>query len=248
MASPTLMSPPATVPESRDRGFASCWPAVASHAPETWDQLKRRARETSRAADVRLCIVRHGQTTNNANGLVSGTFDAPLTAKGQRAAQVVAEVLADQRFDAAFHSGLSRSRDTLAAILGQDAMASSSVFLDSRLAERSLGVLEQTPARRIPEFASGDLNYAPEGGESYLSVVARSFQFLLDVREAAAASGRSQVLVCTHVGPMRVIAGILEERRDPVEVLNEYFANTTPVWFDASKLRFPSFAESYLSR
>ena len=87
---------------------------------------------------------------------------------------------------------------------------------DERIAERHLGELERMPIRpRDPRLAV-DLALAPTGGESYLALTRRCLSFLLDVRRLAAALGRPlSALVSTHQGPLRVLAGILEETTDP---------------------------------
>jgi broad specificity phosphatase PhoE len=110
---------------------------------------------------------------------------------------------------------------------------------DGRLDERSLGELEKKPRRFIAAYSQGDLRYAPPGGESYLQLTQRVLSFLLDLRKTI--TDESYILVATHVGPMRIIAGVLEEMKKPADVLGLNFTHARPYRFDLSRLKWPQF-------
>lgn len=113
---------------------------------------------------------------------------------------------------------------------------------DKRIDERSLGELELAPARPIAEFARGNLSYAPRGGESYESVAQRCLSFLIDLAELSVVAKHGlKLLVCSHVGPMRIVAGILDGIDDPAEVLRLSFENSAPRRFEIERLDFPKF-------
>lgn len=70
------------------------------------------------ARPVRVVIVRHGQSTWNAEGRIQGSTDlSVLTDKGVKQAQRTRDMLSGMSFDAVFQSPLARARQTADAIL-----------------------------------------------------------------------------------------------------------------------------------
>jgi len=65
----------------------------------------------------KIYLFRHGQTTFNRDGRFTGQTEARLTAKGQRHAMKIARELKNKRFEVAIRTRLSRSKDTLKAVL-----------------------------------------------------------------------------------------------------------------------------------
>jgi broad specificity phosphatase PhoE len=65
-----------------------------------------------------LTLVRHGTTEWIEQGRLHGRLDAPLSPRGRQEAKLVAEALANQRFDAFYTSPLGRAWET-AGIIGQ---------------------------------------------------------------------------------------------------------------------------------
>jgi broad specificity phosphatase PhoE len=108
---------------------------------------------------LRILVVRHGETHENAAGIVQGQLDTDLNAFGRLQAATTARHLSTVRFDRIITSPLRRARDTAQAILDQQP-ASSNLRLeqDDRLKERGLGVLEgkvyAAPANRSKEDTS----------------------------------------------------------------------------------------------
>jgi broad specificity phosphatase PhoE len=73
-----------------------------------------------------LTLVRHGTTEWIEQGRLHGRLDAPLSPRGREEARLVAEALANQRFDAFYTSPLGRARETAAIIsqvIGLEAMS-----------------------------------------------------------------------------------------------------------------------------
>lgn len=190
---------------------------------------------------VRVDFIRHGESVSNANGLIAGAWDVPLTAKGRFQAKILGLRL-DAAYDLAWSSRLKRSQETLGLALKTRRGLCEFVCTDSRLNERSMGVLERTPRRTIEAYLDGDLRYAPEGGESYLQLTQRVLSFLVDlVLLGARSTVPLRALVSTHVGPMRIIRGILERRRDRREVLKQSFENAEPYACELRELKWPRF-------
>ena len=108
---------------------------------------------------LRILVVRHGETHENAAGIVQGQLDTDLNAFGRLQAVTTARHLSTVRFDRIITSPLRRARDTAQAILEHQPVSSNlRLEQDSRLKERGLGVLEgkvwSAPANRSEEDAS----------------------------------------------------------------------------------------------
>jgi broad specificity phosphatase PhoE len=219
------------------------WRDVATAGAESRAQLRERIAAQPAAPDVGLWLVRHGETTTNAAGLVTGTSDAPLTVRGRLQAQDAGRAIAGHAFDIAFTSQLVRSRETVELMARAGGLQIGRTEVDERLAERSLGELERTPIRpRDPRLAV-DLAIAPTGGESYLALTRRCLSFLLDLRELAArARGPLDVLVSSHQGPLRALTAMIDEEHDPAVMREQRFGNGLVVRRTLGRLVWPEFA------
>lgn len=61
---------------------------------------------------MRLFMIRHGQTTANAERILAGQADVPLTELGKQQAEAIRPILAKFQFDRVYSSDLSRAIDT----------------------------------------------------------------------------------------------------------------------------------------
>jgi broad specificity phosphatase PhoE len=219
------------------------WRTVVTDGDADSEQLRRRIAAQTPAPEVQLWLVRHGETTTNAAGIMTGTTDAPLNVTGRLQAQEAGRSIAGHGFDIAFYSQLERSRESLELMTRAGGLKIDCVAEDERIAERHLGELERMPIRpRDPRLAV-DLALAPTGGESYLALTRRCLSFLLDLRRLAAALGRPlSVLISTHQGPLRVLAGILEETADPGEMRERHIGNSIVLRATMGELAWPAFA------
>jgi len=167
-----------------------------------------------------LHLVRHGESTWNTLGLAQGHNDrAELTSRGLRQAAETAARFGGCPVRALYASDLRRALQTAAAfadVLGLP------VFADSRLRERSLGVLEGTAAAAIDPAFTGladgrvtDADARPAAGESVRDLYQRAAGFaeeLAVARDAAPAEGDDQagdVVVVAHGGTLRVLEAYL---------------------------------------
>lgn len=125
-----------------------------------------------------LYLARHGETDWNVQGRAQGQTDIPLNETGRRQAERLAERLADTPFAAAYTSDSSRASET-AEILVRD--RSIPLQRTPELRETSFGRWEGLAygeaAERDPadwaRYMTGDLDFAPPGGESPREVMAR---------------------------------------------------------------------------
>lgn len=155
----------------------------------------------------RLWLVRHGESTWNALGLVQGHADGPeLTGTGARQARACARSLAGEPVEAVYSSDLARAARTAEPVgraLGLP------VWHDARLRERCLGVAEGRSAHLLGDRESGisggrvvDADAAPAGGESVRELYARAVSCAHD---ALAAHRAGDVVLVCHGGVVRVL-------------------------------------------
>jgi 2,3-bisphosphoglycerate-dependent phosphoglycerate mutase len=154
-----------------------------------------------------LWLVRHGESTWNALGLVQGHADGPtLTEKGRRQSADAANGLRDSAVEAIYTSDLERAQQT-AAIVGS--ALGLPVECHGSLRERCFGVFEGGPLTSLPSVDSGihservvDASAHPEGGESLDELYQRAGAFvewLGDQRHVG------DVAVVTHGGTIRAL-------------------------------------------
>jgi phosphoserine phosphatase len=97
---------------------------------------------------VRFLLVRHGESTYNAEGRIQGQQDAPLSARGREQAARIGERLRSYQFDACYASDLSRAADTARAIMHHHPNVP--FELTALLREIKFGIFE---GRIMPEIA-----------------------------------------------------------------------------------------------
>jgi broad specificity phosphatase PhoE len=141
-----------------------------------------------------LILARHGETPANADRLMVGRIDPPLTDRGRRQAAAIAASLSPGAM--VISSPLERARETAAAFAEPQ--------VDQRWREVDYGELDGTPAAEawLPLWESwqADPEYAPPGGESLASVGRRVRDACEELLDRAAGG---DVVVFTHVGPIK---------------------------------------------
>ncbi len=152
---------------------------------------------------VPVLLARHGETLDNAHGLILGRRDPPLSAVGRaQAAGLAAHVVGDG-IRAIWCSPLLRARQTAAVVA--EAVGVEPAVLDG-LVESDRGDWEGTPvselARETPElfaaFEAGDIDFVFPGGESIAHQVERTRRAL-----SVVADGPVPALVVAHAGTIR---------------------------------------------
>lgn len=149
-----------------------------------------------RSDAVNIVLVRHGQTSWNAEQRFLGQSDIPLDAVGHAQARALGGVLAG-RFSRVYSSPLVRARATAEAL-------NQPLAFDARLAELDQGALEglrgEEAIARFPDFfrawATDPAQVVVPGGESLLALQTRALA-ALDEIVAAAAPG-DEIAVVTH--------------------------------------------------
>ena len=144
-----------------------------------------------------IILVRHGQTAANADGLLLGRSDPPLTEIGQRQAHALAGVVRPPF--RIVSSPLGRCTATAKYIA-----RGASIEVDERWIEIDYGTLEATPLRDVPAEVWAlwrrDPALVPAGGESLVDVGRRVRAACDDLADEAR---ERDVVVVSHVSPIK---------------------------------------------
>jgi probable phosphoglycerate mutase len=159
---------------------------------------------------LRIHLVRHGETSWNAEGRLQGQTDIPLNDRGFEQAKEAAATLERLPIGAVFASDLTRARQTAQVIADRLGLA---VKIDPALRERDYGVVEgQLDSDIERKFGNrltsawSDPDFTFEGGETSRQVYARVQAFF--TRLFAARPTHDLVLV-SHGGTIRTAVGYL---------------------------------------
>jgi broad specificity phosphatase PhoE len=142
-----------------------------------------------------LFLVRHGRTEANASGLLLGRADPSLDEFGRTQAAALARAL--PTVDRVIASPLRRAQETAAAF-------GLPVTTDERWIELDYGEWDGQPIGDVPVEAwtawRADLEFCPPGGECLAALGRRVRAACAELVEAAS---RSNVVVVTHVSPVK---------------------------------------------
>lgn len=140
---------------------------------------------------LKIYLARHGQNLDNANGILNGHRDEPLTEKGIEQAHEVARLIkaAGLRFDHIFTSPLIRAHKT-AEIIAETIAGPKPVVLDE-LIERDFGSMTGIEQSRIEELCSPDIIKTdtvtyfldPPGAETFPDLLVRARRLLAQLQE-----------------------------------------------------------------
>jgi 2,3-bisphosphoglycerate-dependent phosphoglycerate mutase len=190
-----------------------------SSLPCTHSTVDTAAQPSPRVTHPDLWLIRHGESTWNIAGLAQGHNDeAELTDRGLRQAADAAAQFGYRPVRAIYASDLRRAQQTAAAfadVLGLP------VHTDTRLRERSLGVIEGTAHKNISPSVTGladglviDPDARPTAGESVRDLYLRAASFCDDLAEGLRDGQETlpgltkpdgDVLVIAHGGTVRVL-------------------------------------------
>lgn len=156
---------------------------------------------------TRLYLVRHGATVLTAEDRFAGATDVALSDVGHAQAEALGVRLADVPLAAIYASPMQRTRDTAARIAARQELT---VTLREGLREIDHGHWEglarsEVESRFADEYRQWNedpFTFAPSGGESGVSVIARALPV---VREIVMGHPDQTVLVASHKATIRLI-------------------------------------------
>lgn len=148
----------------------------------------------------KIFLVRHGQDTDNAAGILNGRRDTELTELGRTQARQVAEKLRDNDVQIIYASPLKRAYETariIAEILKID-----EVVVDEHLIEREFGILTDKPVADVPKYtdkilSTDQVNYflEIEGAEDFPTLLGRGRKILREILER---HPNKNILIVSH--------------------------------------------------
>src|SRR3954470_736540 len=159
----------------------------------------------------RIFLVRHGATVLTAEDRFAGATDVELSDDGREQVRRLADRLAKGKIVAGYASPLGRTVETAQILANPHGLE---VLTRDGLREISHGRWEQMTRKEVekafPEEAAGwekdPYTFAPVGGESGLTLTARSLPVLMDiVREHAG----EDVLIVSHKATIRLLLSSL---------------------------------------
>jgi broad specificity phosphatase PhoE len=180
-------------------------------------------------AHADVVLVRHGETTYNAAGLLNGDpgVDVPLTEAGRAQCRALRPLLAPIAWAAVVVTPFSRTRESL-----EEMLPGAQPTVDADLGDICLGFLESQPRAAYREWRkSHGVGEAPEGGESRLAAAARYARGLARL----ANDTPHPALVVTHDQPIRYLLNVLAGA-DPVLGPAAPVQNAVPYPFGAEQL------------
>lgn len=156
---------------------------------------------------TRLYLIRHGATTLSVEDRFAGSTDVELSDEGRRQAEALAIRLADDKIKAVYASPLRRTVAT-ATIIGRP--HGLTPILNAGLREIDHGRWEQlrradVEAQFSEEYAAWEEDpylFAPSGGESGLSVMARALPV---IREIVMQHAGENIVVVSHKATIRLL-------------------------------------------
>jgi broad specificity phosphatase PhoE len=152
---------------------------------------------------LKIYIARHGQNEDNANGILNGHRDLPLTDLGVQQAHELADGIlkAGYTFDAVYASPLLRAFKTGEIVAG--ALGMPTPIILKSLIERNFGVMSGKPIKDIEMLCAPDIiktdtiTYflSPDGGETFPVLIERAKKALEQIKEL---HPEGSVLLATH--------------------------------------------------
>lgn len=171
---------------------------------------------------MKIYIIRHGETSANAAGVLQGWSDIPLNEAGFELARLTGEALKGVKFDAAISSPLSRARQTAETFLAASGNADVRIETDERIKEGNMGSWEGRRCRNDCEISEENLKTfftdpfklpggGFPGGETMAQIRERSQEFL---RELMARDDDRTYLVSTHGLLLRAMLNMFYEDKE----------------------------------
>ena len=232
-----------SLPEAASTPLAASRRALAALRTYSWEEIASRFDAIARRdRDDRVIFYRHGATNYNRRNLVSGQHNTQLSDEGRRQAVLLSADL-PSHIDLIVCSALDRSIETMRLSVPHAVVAHVPVLLDPRLNEVNLGVLQGRRRRHLAQFDAGDIDFAPQEGESYRDAAHRVLSVIVDIFDALAANGappRNAVVFC-HAGVLRIIATLTRGGDDPKDVFRNSLGNAECLAIDAGEVRLPGY-------
>ncbi|MEK6824426.1 MAG: histidine phosphatase family protein, partial [Nanoarchaeota archaeon] len=153
----------------------------------------------------------------NRDAKFTGLIDAPLTQTGRNDAKIIALRLKNKKIQAAFHTRLARSKDTLKEILKHHPECTQ-LMQDDRMIEREYGslsgkthwnIVQKHGVKKYDNWHRG-FTTRPPNGESFADVEKRVKSFIKDLA-AYIKKEKINVAISAHGNSIRLFRKIMEK-------------------------------------
>lgn len=175
-----------------------------------------------------IYVVRHGQDEDNAEGILNGQRDRPLTGLGREQARVVAEKLKNKDISVIYSSPLLRAAETAQTIARR--LELPKVRSEPLLIERDFGILTGRPIRQIQTLSSRVLEtdgvtyfLDAEGAEEFPLLLARAQKVLRKMQDQ---HHEESVLLVTHGDIGKMLRAAFHGWNWEKGLRQPYFGNT----------------------
>ena len=152
---------------------------------------------------VKVYLIRHGETRENAAGIVQGHRGGQLSENGIRQVELLAKWMEHKKLDCIYSSDLKRAADT-SAILNRRLQCP--LHFDPALREKSHGVLEGKAAADCAELFAKCWDpyqdFRAEGGETFTELRRRVAQIWHNI---LAENPARTVAIVTHGGVIKCL-------------------------------------------
>ena len=185
----------------------------------------------------RIHFIRHGQTIYNLQKRIQGTVDIELSPEGINQAISIPDSVFMNSYDIAFHSSLSRSKETLDIILKKLNQKIPANLCDLVI-ERSYGCFEGLTEEEIKskypdkylEWKNNE-NTKVQNVESIENVVERIKKFINFIEK----SNSSKILVVTHSGFLYALYKYVTNTKLGIRPTEVNFPNCCSVYLNLTK-------------
>lgn len=184
---------------------------------------------------MKLIMVRHGETKENAESIMQGQEYGTLSEKGKEQVEKVAERLKNFDLDHIFSSDLERTRDTAEKIAKYH---ETPIQFAKEIRERDAGVYNGKPVEKFVEERESrnlkEYEFKPQGGEDYQEVKERTAEFLEKLIEEY--QGKT-VLLVSHGTAMKIMTTyLLNMDLAKTEEMHQYNTAVNVFEFDGEKV------------
>jgi broad specificity phosphatase PhoE len=160
---------------------------------------------------TRIYLVRHGATTLSAEDRFAGKTDVPLSDVGRQQVRRLSARLSGEPIAAFYASPMGRTLETariLADPHGKEVVTRAGLreIDHGRWEQKTRAEVERLYPEEYARWERDPFSFAPEGGESGLSVTARALPALLEI---VGGHPGQQVLIASHKATIRLLISSL---------------------------------------
>ncbi len=149
---------------------------------------------------MKIYIVRHGETVENANDCLVGRLNSSLTEKGVEQAKVVRDMFKDKKIDLIVSSTLDRCKQT-AEVISNNKLE---IIYTDKLLGRDHGEFTGVSKKSIDfdKYWNYNLNIQYERAESVKGLYDRAASVIEELKEKY---NDKNIIIVTHSGVVRVL-------------------------------------------